>query len=347
MTAISGWPARLRSGSTDDPAGAVERRAGAARQLGAERRGGDAGGPDHGAAGEPLRRAGAAGRRRLVGDALGVDAGDPRSRCAPRRRAARAARGPAPRAAARRRRAPGPSPRAGRPGSGSSRCGGTPRQRVLRDLAHRAGHLHPGRAAADHGEGHPGVALGRVGGALGPLEGADDAGADVERVGQRLQARRVRRPFVVAEVAVRGAGGDDQVVPGDPLAAVDADAAAGDVDRLHLGLQDRQVAALHLPLQHVADRRADRRRAEAGGRHLVEQGLEQVVVGAVDEDDLDRRLRQRPHRLDAAEAAADHQHARPRHQGFPAAAGSTGAAGSISRSATMWMWARRAYSSSA
>jgi hypothetical protein len=57
--------------------------------------------------------------------------------------------------------------------------------------------------------------------------------------------------------------------------------------------------------------RADRRRGQPRGRDLIEQRLEEVVVGAVDEDDLDRRLRQRAHRLDAAEAAADDEDPRP------------------------------------
>ena len=35
-----------------------------------------------------------------------------------------------------------------------------------------------------------------------------------------------------------------------------------------------------------ADRRGDVGRTERGGRHLVEQGLEQVVIGAVDDRDL-------------------------------------------------------------
>jgi hypothetical protein len=40
------------------------------------------------------------------------------------------------------------------------------------------------------------------------------AAADLERVLQRLQRRRVRRPGIVAEVAVGGAGGHHQRVIG-------------------------------------------------------------------------------------------------------------------------------------
>ena len=86
------------------------------------------------------------------------------------------------------------------------------------------------------------------------------------------------------------------------------------------------------PAQRVADRRTHGRRAQARGRDLVEERLEQVVVGAVDERDLDRRLRQRPHRLDAAEAAADDEHARPRRRAHAGLADAV--AGSTRRSAT-------------
>ena len=92
-------------------------------------------------------------------------------------------------------------------------------QRVARDLGERAGELDAGRAAADDDEGEPGGALAPDRFALGVLEGGEDARADLERVVERLQAGRVRRPFVVAEVVVRGARGDDQVVVGQ-LAAV-------------------------------------------------------------------------------------------------------------------------------
>ena len=40
-------------------------------------------------------------------------------------------------------------------------------------------------------------------------------------------------------------------------------------------------------------------------RHLVEQRLEQVVVGAVHHRDVDVGVGQRAHRVEAAEAAAD------------------------------------------
>ena len=50
---------------------------------------------------------------------------------------------------------------------------------------------------------------------LGALEREQDAPANLQGILERLQARRVARPFVVPEVAVARAGGDDQVVVSD------------------------------------------------------------------------------------------------------------------------------------
>ena len=72
-----------------------------------------------------------------------------------------------------------------------------------------------------------------IGLALGALEGEQHAPADLERVLDRLQARRERRPLVVPEVGVRGAGGDDEVVVGE-LAVGEAHASRRHVDAGHL-----------------------------------------------------------------------------------------------------------------
>ena len=330
-------PGQAQVGRDDDAAGAIELGAAALRQLGAERRAGDAGGPDDGPRGDALARA--AGRA-VEGDAVGVDRRD--LRLGPHLDAEALELGPralrlrGDEAAEDARRAlEQDHARSLRVDAAELAV-----ERVLRDLAHRPRHLDAGRAAADDDEGEPGIALRVDGRALGALEGADDAGADLEGVGERLQPGRVALPFVVAEVAVGRARGDDEVVPGDRLAAVEHDRVRGDVDAAHLGLQDRQVAALHLVAQRVTDRRAHRRRAQAGGGDLIQQRLEQVMVGAVDERDLERLLRERPHRLDAAEAAADHQHARSLRCHAGAAGAMAAPLGSIRRSATMRMWVR-------
>ena len=77
-------------------------------------------------------------------------------------------------------------------------------QRVVRDLAERAGELDAGRAAADDDERHPRPPPLGIGLALGGLERDEDPAADLRRVVDRLEARRERRPLVVPEVASGG-----------------------------------------------------------------------------------------------------------------------------------------------
>ena len=85
-------------------------------------------------------------------------------------------------------------------------------QRVPRDLDDGAGQLDAGRAAADDDERQPPPAfvIGRR--PLGPLERHQHLRADRERVIERLEARGVGAPLVVAEVGVGHAGREDQVV---------------------------------------------------------------------------------------------------------------------------------------
>jgi hypothetical protein len=180
-------------------------------------------------------------------------------------------------------------------------------QRVARDLGEHAGHLHAGGARADDHEGEPRGALHGVGFALGMLEGEQDALTDLERVLDGLQAGRVRAPLVVAEVAVSRAGREDQPVVGERLAVFQHHLAHRDVDALRLAVQHGHVL---LAGERAADRLGDRRRGQSRGRHLVEQRLEQVVVGAVDQRHVHRRRGQRAGRPQAAEAAAEHHHFR-------------------------------------
>ena len=71
---------------------------------------------------------------------------------------------------------------------------------------------------------------------------------------------------------------------------------------MHLAHVHGDVALI---AQDVAQRRGDRRRGEAGGGHLVEQRLEQVMVAAIDQRDLDRRPLELAHGPEAGESAAD------------------------------------------
>ena len=54
--------------------------------------------------------------------------------------------------------------------------------------------------------------------------------------------------------------------------------------------------------------RCDLRRGQDGRRHLIEKGLEQMVVAPVDHDHLDRRVAQLQGSVEAAESGADNDH---------------------------------------
>ena len=178
-------------------------------------------------------------------------------------------------------------------------------QCVACDLGQGAGQFDAGGPAPDDRETQPGIALGRVGGRFGALEGQQQAPAQVERVVERLEPGRVRGPVVVAEVGLGRAAGQKQIVERHPLAAGQFQAPVGGLDPRH-----RRHAHHHvlLPPQDLAQRRGDVRRRQPGGRHLVEHRLEQVVVAAVDQGDAHRRRAQRAHGSQPGETAADDHH---------------------------------------
>ena len=83
-------------------------------------------------------------------------------------------------------------------------------QRVLRQFDDGAGQLDAGRPAADDDEGQQ-RPRSRIGLALRAFEGEQHAAPNRGRVLQRLQARRQRLPFVMAEIGVARAGGEHEV----------------------------------------------------------------------------------------------------------------------------------------
>ena len=173
---------------------------------------------------------------------------------------------------------------------------------MARDLRERAREFDARRATADDGEGEQRGAARGIGFGFGAFEGGEDAAADRERIVERLQAGRVRRPFVVAEIRVRRARADEQRVVGDRRAVRELHAARGLVDADDLAHQHGDVA---LPAQDVAQRRGDVGRGQAGGRHLVKQGLEQMVVAAVDQRDPHLRTGERARGPQPRESASD------------------------------------------
>ncbi len=235
----SGWPGSVRSGSTSDAAGAVGLAARRVGEQARERRGRDAGRPDRVARRDARR--------------LAVARRAPRPTCAStpttvvlqqRRRAERRER----LLGAVRASDSGNVPSSRSVASTSSTfalrvsaIAVVAVQRVARELGDLARHLDAGRAAADDDERQPRCARLRVVLDLGRLEGREDPRAQVERAGQRLQLRRVLGPVVVAEVRVRRAAGDDELVVLERCASfaarevVDRDGARREVEAGHLG----------------------------------------------------------------------------------------------------------------
>jgi hypothetical protein len=114
------------------------------------------------------------------------------------------------------------------------------------------------------------------------LEGAEDPPPELERVIDGLHPRRVRGELGMAEIRLACPRGHDQAVVRDGRATVERvhhQQARIDVDVHHLAQEDRCV---RLTAEDVAYWRRDLALGQDAGRHLVEQRLEEVMVGAVD-----------------------------------------------------------------
>ena len=165
-------------------------------------------------------------------------------------------------------------------------------------LADLAGEFHPGRPAADQGEGQPAPALGRIRRGLRHLEGAEDAPADHQRVRQRsssrVRAARTRRGRSRTAGRRRRRSGRRK--------------AAGSCRRPAASPAPRAPPRRRRSPPPAGSRRCSCRlnTARSGtaiwpsdrtpGGALVEQRLEEVVRRAVDDGDLDRPVPQAPGR---------------------------------------------------
>lgn len=105
----------------------------------------------------------------------------------------------------------------------------------------------------------------------------------------------------MAKIGMSRAGRQHQPVVAQ-AAPVDDDLPRLGIDRAHLSEEHGGVA---LPSQDAAHRPGDVGGRQAGSRHLVKQRLEQVVVVAVDDRDIDRTVGQSLRGEQAAEAGAD------------------------------------------
>ena len=177
------------------------------------------------------------------------------------------------------------------------------------DLPDLPGQFHAGRAGADQDEGEVGTAFLRVGGRVRHLEGAVYPAPDRERIGDRLHARRPAGELGMAEIGLPDPGRDDEVVITE-LDAVAADppgqdTPADDIKIEHLGHDAVDILVL---LEQVTQRLGDLPLGHDAGSALVEQRLEHVVLGAVDERHRGA-FPQRADREQAGEAAAHDHHA--------------------------------------
>lgn len=165
-----------------------------------------------------------------------------------------------------------------------------------------AGKFDARRPGADHGEGQKRLAGGRVLLELRLFEGKQHAAADGGRILQRLQPRRHRLPFVVAEIGMRRARGDHQCIVADRLPTPERHRFGGGIDAGHLAQKRRHLRPVAI---EMADRPGDLGSGDQRGCDLVEQRLEQVMISPVDQRDAHRRARKPVDELQPAKPSTD------------------------------------------
>ena len=203
-------------------------------------------------------------------------------------------------------------------------------QRVPRDLGDHAGELHAGGTATDDHEREQCVALACGARAFGRFERQQKPSAHLERIFDALEAGRVLLPLRVPEVPVPRARGEHEIVKRDlHRAAVQRNPPRVRIDTIHVGHHHGHVGLI---AQQRADRHADVRRVQHGGGDLIQQRLEQVVIGAIEERDAHGRVGQSPRGRDTGEPAADDHHMRTRIRRVAAGHGERGDIGGQRRS---------------
>jgi hypothetical protein len=112
----------------------------------------------------------------------------------------------------------------------------------------------------------------------------------------------------VTEIGVGGANSDNQLTvrhwPGLGQGLMPG--------RVYADNPTHQHSGVSLGLQEMADRPCDLGWRKGRRSHLIEEGLESVMVLRINDHHLDRRSGQRARRLQAAEPRTDDDHARPR-----------------------------------
>ena len=169
--------------------------------------------------------------------------------------------------------------------------------------------LHPGRTRADDGERQQLLAVDRIAGSFRGLERANDAPAHFERVIDGFHAGREFGEMVLPEIGLAGAGRDDEAVVRRPVALAEQlryHIAPGQVDLHDIAEQYLRVA---LVAKYPPGGRRDLALGQNAGGDLVEQWLEQVMLGASDHRYVDRRMLERLGRRDPTETRTNHDDA--------------------------------------
>ena len=178
-------------------------------------------------------------------------------------------------------------------------------ERVVGQLGDLTGHLDTGGSGPDDDERQQLLPAGRVTGALGLLERAEDATAQLQRIVDGLHAGGELGEMVVAEVGLSGTGGDDQAVERGHVRVPEQFGAHG----LGFEVDARHVTEQHLGVPLVAQDhprgRCDLAFGDDPRGHLVQQRLEQVMSGSGDQLDVDVGLLELLGRRQTAETGSD------------------------------------------
>ena len=112
-------------------------------------------------------------------------------------------------------------------------------------------------------------------------------------------------PVIVAEIRVTRAAGEQQRVVAD-FAGRGDDPPPRQIDRVDAFLEDADVSVSG---EQAANRRCNLGGTEPGHRHLVEQGLEQVVIAPVDQSEVHPgNVTERARGVQARESSAHDHH---------------------------------------
>ena len=137
---------------------------------------------------------------------------------------------------------------------------------------------------------------------LRALERQKHSPADLERVLEALQGRRIAPPVFVAEVRIADARREDQEVVAERSGVLDSNGPAGEVDRRDLA---EKHLCVFLPAKDRANGIGNVTRRQARHRDLIEKWLKEMVVAAIDDRHSHRRTAQPLGCVETAEAAAD------------------------------------------